>query len=206
MKFAAMAGSFLLSCLFLLPLAPAQAKTKTEGIIIHPAYEKTATHSLSDRLFLKEGIRLYTEGHYESALKILQIAFDRGDMKAGRYIGLCFENGYGVAPDAQLAAHWYQAASLRGDVTATYLLGTLYEKARAFLKTYKKPWTFTCSPHTAATMFQPPVSLPWDASMKRGKARQGIFQKPVIGTLVPVSPETRKPQLHFFMGNTRTFL
>ena len=76
MKFAAMAGSFLLSCLFLLPLAPAQAKTKTEGIIIHPAYEKTATHSLSDRLFLKEGIRLYTEGHYESALKILQIAFD----------------------------------------------------------------------------------------------------------------------------------
>lgn len=130
MKFAAMAGSFLLSCLFLLPLAPAQAKTKTEGIIIHPAYEKTATHSLSDRLFLKEGIRLYTEGHYESALKILQIAFDRGDMKAGRYIGLCFDNGYGVAPDAQLAAHWYQAASLRGDVTATYLLGTLYEKGK----------------------------------------------------------------------------
>lgn len=53
MKFAAMAGSFLLSCLFLLPLAPAQAKTKTGGIIIHSAYEKTATHSLSDRLFLK---------------------------------------------------------------------------------------------------------------------------------------------------------
>ena len=128
MKFAAMAGSFLLSCLFLLPLAPAQAKTKTEGIIIHPAYEKTATHSLSGRLFLKDGIRLYTEGHYESALKILQIAFDRGDMKAGRYIGLCFENGDGVAPDAQLAAHWYQAASLRGDVTATYLLGTALRK------------------------------------------------------------------------------
>lgn len=40
MKFAAMAGSFLLSCLFLLPLAPAQAKTKTGGIIIHSAYEK----------------------------------------------------------------------------------------------------------------------------------------------------------------------
>ena len=134
MKFAAMAGSFLLSCLFLLPLAPAQAKTKTEGIIIHPAYEKTATHSLSGRLFLKDGIRLYTEGHYESALKILQIAFDRGDMKAGRYIGLCFENGDGVAPDAQLAAHWYQAASLRGDVTATYLLGTLYEKGKGVLK------------------------------------------------------------------------
>ena len=49
-------------------------------------------------------------------------------MKAGRYIGLCFENGYGVAPDAQLAAHWYQAASLRGDVTATYLLGTALRK------------------------------------------------------------------------------
>ena len=176
MKFAAMAGSFLLSCLFLLPLAPAQAKTKTEGIIIHPAYEKTATHSLSGRLFLKDGIRLYTEGHYESALKILQIAFDRGDMKAGRYIGLCFENGDGVAPDAQLAAHWYQAASLRGDVTATYLWVRFTKKAKAFLKTYKKPWTFTCSPHTAATMFQPPVSLPWDASMKREKARQGIFQ------------------------------
>lgn len=40
------------------------------------------------------------------------------------------ENGDGVAPDAQLAAHWYQAASLRGDVTATYLLGTLYEKGK----------------------------------------------------------------------------
>lgn len=127
-------------------------------------------------------------------------------MKAGRYIGLCFENGYGVAPDAQLAAHWYQAASLRGDVTATYLLGTLYEKGKGVPQDIQKAMDLYLQSAYRSDHVSAPSQLALGRLYERGKARQGIFQKPVIGTLVPVSPETRKPQLHFFMGNTRTFL
>lgn len=38
-------------------------------------------------------------------------------MKAARYIGLCYENGYGVKKDVKKAAEWFHKAASRGDET-----------------------------------------------------------------------------------------
>ena len=124
--------------------------------------------------------------------RFYKLPLTEGDMKAGRYIGLCFENGYGVAPDAQLAAHWYQAASLRGDVTATYLLGTLYEKGKGRSSRHTKAMDLYLQSAYRSDHVSAPSQLALGRLYEKGKARQGIFQKPVIGTLVPVSPETKE--------------
>ena len=47
----------------------------------------------------------------------------QGNFKAGRYIGLCYENGYGVQPDMVKAVEWYQKAADAGDITGTCCLG-----------------------------------------------------------------------------------
>ena len=51
-----------------------------------------------------------------------------------------------------------------------------------------------------------PSQLALGRLYEKGEGTARIFQKPVIDTLVPVSPEARKPQLHFFMGTLETSL
>ena len=66
---------------------------------------------------LNRGINSYKAGHYEASLHDLFIADKQGHMKAARYIGLCYENGYGVKKDVKKAAEWFHKAASRGDET-----------------------------------------------------------------------------------------
>jgi TPR repeat protein len=122
---------------FMAPLC-AQPKPESGQPSYPPRHKDGVYHSLTGRHIMEEGVDAYYKGDYEKALRYLQNAYARGDMKAGRYIGLCYENGYGVPRDNSLAAHWYTEASKKGDVTATYLLGTLYEKGKGVPQDAKK--------------------------------------------------------------------
>lgn len=55
----------------------------------------------------------------ETALEYYQMASDLGDFKAPRYIGLCYQDGIGVAADEQKAFENFLLASERGDSTAS---------------------------------------------------------------------------------------
>ncbi|MCI2114737.1 MAG: MBL fold metallo-hydrolase [Acidaminococcus sp.] len=108
----------------------AQAQPKSGQTSYPPRHEDGTYHSPAGRMIMERGVDAYYKGDYEKALRYLQNAYARGNMKAGRYIGLCYENGYGVPQDDSLAAHWYTEASQKGDVTSTYLLGMLYEQGK----------------------------------------------------------------------------
>lgn len=93
-----------------------------------PAHIPNIHGSVLAGAILNRGIASYKAGHYEAALKDLFTADKQGHMKAARYIGLCYENGYGVKQDSKKAAEWFHKAASRGDITAMYDLGHLYEE------------------------------------------------------------------------------
>ena len=95
-------------------------------------------HSGLAKSLLDAGIQHYNAGEYEKALLAFEGADSRGHMKAPRYLGLCYENGYGVAKDYKKAAAYYQKAADRGDITGTCYLGHMYEEGLGVAKDYAK--------------------------------------------------------------------
>ncbi len=76
---------------------------------------------------LDQGIAAYNQQHYADALTYFRQADALGHMKAERYIGLSYLNGYGVAQDSAKAFAAFQSAAQKGDITSQYWLGYLYE-------------------------------------------------------------------------------
>lgn len=63
----------------------------------------------------------------ETAFEYYLMGSDAGDMKAPRYIGLCYQDGIGVEADEEMAFEYFKLAAERGDSTglvyyANYLL------------------------------------------------------------------------------------
>ncbi len=70
----------------------------------------------------------YDRADYSTALKIWLPMAQLGDAQAQTYVGEIYEKGLGLAPDYQLAAHWYGKAVEQGHSRAQINLGHLYEK------------------------------------------------------------------------------
>lgn len=92
--------------------------------------------------YLAMGIGAY-EGNlnapdYQKALAFFRAAYRMDNMKAARWIGLCYANGRGVKQDDREAAVWYRRAARRGDITGTWLLGECYEKGKGVRQDYQK--------------------------------------------------------------------
>ncbi|MBQ7496278.1 MAG: SEL1-like repeat protein [Selenomonas sp.] len=100
--------------------------------------EVRGRHDSMNRGLLEAGIKHYREGNYEKALADFRAADSRGHMKAPRYLGLCYENGYGVKRDYKKAVAYYQKAAGRGDITGTCLLGHMYEEGLGVAKDYDR--------------------------------------------------------------------
>ncbi len=112
------------------------AQKKFEGEDMLPANRHVAKFTLD------KGIACYTgkgiEKDYKKALEYFHEADQYGHPKAGRYIGLCYENGYGVSQDYKKAVEWYQKAVQKGDITSTCYLGHMYEAGLGVTRDYKK--------------------------------------------------------------------
>lgn len=52
------------------------------------------------------------------ALEFFMRGYELGDTKAGRHVGLCYENGWAVAQNFEMAFEWYTKAAERGDSSA----------------------------------------------------------------------------------------
>lgn len=63
---------------------------------------------------------------YEKAVDCFQQAIDKGDAEAYFYLGLCYENGYGVDKDPVKAAELYEVAADKGEKNGQYALSKCY--------------------------------------------------------------------------------
>lgn len=63
---------------------------------------------------------------YEEAFGWFMKAADGGNVAAQYNLGLCYRNGWGVAPDSLESLNWFMKAADGGDATAQYKLGLCY--------------------------------------------------------------------------------
>lgn len=75
---------------------------------------------------MEDGIRLYNEGKYNEAIKILSYFADKNDARAQCKMGECYYYGRGVLKDYQEAVKWYHKAADQDDADAQYNLGICF--------------------------------------------------------------------------------
>lgn len=80
------------------------------------------------RQILNDGLSYFNAKDYAKAAPLFQTAWQDGDMKAPRYLGIMSEEGLGVPVDYVKALAYYQKASEAGDITAAARIGWLYER------------------------------------------------------------------------------
>ena len=90
------------------------------------------------KALMDTALKAYQAKDYATALQLFKQADQKGHMKAARYLGLMYENGYGVPKDIREAVRWYQRAADLGDVTGTYYLGLCYEEGKGVKQDFAK--------------------------------------------------------------------
>ncbi|MDO4995094.1 MAG: tetratricopeptide repeat protein [Bacteroidales bacterium] len=99
----------------------------------------------ADRLY-EQGKELYDKKQYKEAIPKLRAAAEKGHKKAQYRLGKCYDKGYGIEEDDQLAFQWYKKSSDQGYHKGQYELGRCYRKGKGVPKDNKKAFElFTLS-------------------------------------------------------------
>lgn len=99
----------------------------------------------ADRLY-EQGKALYDAKKYTEAVPKLRTAAEKGHKKAQYRLGKCYDKGYGVEEDDQLAFSWYQKSAAQGYHKGQYELGRCYRKGKGVAKDNKRAFDlFTLS-------------------------------------------------------------
>ncbi len=69
-------------------------------------------------------------GDFERAVAIWRPLAEAGDPRAETYLGIMYDNGYGVAQNRAEAFRWFELAAGRGFANAQYHLGFMYHHGR----------------------------------------------------------------------------
>lgn len=77
---------------------------------------------------LKLAKDFFNSKSYGAALAWFRTSSSAGSPEAQRYLGILYENGWGVEKDYRQAFQYYDKAATAGDATAEYRLGLLYLK------------------------------------------------------------------------------
>ncbi|MCP1659412.1 tetratricopeptide repeat protein [Neisseria perflava] len=80
------------------------------------------------KALLDEGIDAYNRRDYSDAMTLFTQASAAGHMKAPRYIGLMYLNGYGVTKNPMRAVAEFTKGAEQGDITSQYWLAYCYEQ------------------------------------------------------------------------------
>lgn len=74
------------------------------------------------------GIHYGQQAEFAKAVHLLEKAADLKDANGQYYLGLCYENGFGVEESTATAFEFYKKASLGGSADASYRLATYFEQ------------------------------------------------------------------------------
>jgi TPR repeat protein len=88
----------------------------------------SAAPSAADDVF--EGKAAAELGDYARAVEIWRPLAEAGDPRAETYLGIMYDNGYGVPQDRAEAFRWFERAAQRGFANAQYHLGFMYHHGR----------------------------------------------------------------------------
>lgn len=88
----------------------------------------------------QDGIGLVNDflGNSTEAVKWYTLAADRGFADAQNNLGVCYENGNGVAKSYAEAVKWYKLAAEQGDSGAQVNLGLCYENGNGVKQSYEE--------------------------------------------------------------------
>ena len=88
----------------------------------------------------QDGIGLVNDflGNSAEAVKWYTLAADRGFADAQNNLGVCYENGNGVAKSYAEAVKWYKLAAEQGDSGAQVNLGLCYENGNGVKQSYEE--------------------------------------------------------------------
>lgn len=117
----------------------------------------------SARFAFSLGRALYKAGNQVEATRMFRLAAEKNLAAAMNNLGVAYEFGYGVAPDAAQAAQWYQAAAAGGDLTAMFNLGLATIDGRGVARSAEvgKQWVLKAAEKgniSALMLIQPPDS------------------------------------------------
>ena len=152
--------------------------------------DKQGQHSLLAKALQDAGLAAYNAGDYKKALANFIAANKKGHMKAPRYIGLCYEHGYGVKANAKEAAKWYTIAAERGDITGTYYLGRLFETGNGVSQDYSKALNLYQKAAQRGDIIAAPAMAALGHMYENGLGVEKIRRKPRNGTPKQQPPAT----------------
>jgi TPR repeat protein len=75
---------------------------------------------------LADGQAAFNAGNYSLSFSLWSTLATQGDAEAQVFVGLSYENGWGIDRSAQLARVWYQKAAIKDNTSGQYLLGLHY--------------------------------------------------------------------------------
>ena len=81
--------------------------------------------SQPDKSFADRAMKAYENSHYSEAYDLFHKAADNGNVNSEYYLGVMYENGYGVPKDFSTAIQWYKKAALHEHILAKQALGRL---------------------------------------------------------------------------------
>ncbi len=90
--------------------------------------KEAASHQDRAAMLVEQGVEAYLQRNDTEAMTIFTQASAAGNIKAPRYIGLMYLNGYGVEQNARRAVAEFNKAAVQGDATAQYWLAYCYEQ------------------------------------------------------------------------------
>ena len=86
----------------------------------------------------QDGANAIEKGDYKTAFTIFEDLAKKGDAPAQFYLGLMYDNGYGVKQDYFKAKEWYEKAAAQGDAKAQNNIGFLYGNGQGVKQDFKK--------------------------------------------------------------------
>ncbi len=75
-----------------------------------------------------EGAFGKVEKNFTEAINLFQRSAEQGEAEAQVYLGLCYENGYGVVKDGLMAKMNFEKASKQNNILGALYLGKIYKK------------------------------------------------------------------------------
>jgi len=98
---------------------------------------KSATNVIVPNVMLKlrDQIDTYTK---KEIFVVFETGADHGDPTSMGYLGVLYNQGFGVAQDYAKAREWYEKAADKGDARAMANLGALYENGDGVAQNYAK--------------------------------------------------------------------